>query len=222
MQFTTTLILAPRNHRDTAKQYIPFKNAGENPDAIFIEEEKSIGIQAIKNTIPLLFRKPYQETHKVIAVLHAERMTAEAQNAFLKSIEEPPENTHIILVATTQHALLPTVRSRCTIVTTHNAPPEQTTQMFPPLAKILEGKPSDHVHLIDTLATKRETGRAWCAVLCNEAKALVNHDPGNQKYVTYINEIATCLDRIGKNVNTRLAVGTMLFNISLAKQKTFR
>lgn len=50
---------------------------------------------------------------KVALVLHAERLNANAANALLKTLEEPPKNTHIVLATEHWGKLLPTIRSRC-------------------------------------------------------------------------------------------------------------
>ena len=50
---------------------------------------------------------------KVVLLLHADRLNANAANALLKTLEEPPKNTHIILATESWGKLLPTLRSRC-------------------------------------------------------------------------------------------------------------
>jgi DNA polymerase-3 subunit delta' len=56
---------------------------------------------------------PYEGRTRVITVDPADGMTTQAQNAFLKTLEEPPPNVVFVLVATDEEALLPTIRSRC-------------------------------------------------------------------------------------------------------------
>ena len=50
---------------------------------------------------------------KVVLLLHADRLNGNAANALLKTLEEPPKNTHIILATESWGKLLPTIRSRC-------------------------------------------------------------------------------------------------------------
>ena len=57
--------------------------------------------------------RPYNGSYKIYMVDEAEKMTAQAQNALLKTIEEPPAYAVIILMTTNQEAFLPTIRSRC-------------------------------------------------------------------------------------------------------------
>jgi DNA polymerase III subunit delta' len=56
---------------------------------------------------------PYEGRHKVVILTPADRMNQSAQNALLKTLEEPPGATTLILVTAAADALLPTVRSRC-------------------------------------------------------------------------------------------------------------
>jgi hypothetical protein len=82
-------------------------------------DKKSIGIEQVRQAVIFIGKKPFLEGNKVIIVPNADKLTTEAQNAFLKVLEEPPEYALIILCAKTQEALLPTVISRCQRVSVH-------------------------------------------------------------------------------------------------------
>src|SRR5262249_62221574 len=60
--------------------------------------------------------RPLEGTRKVAIVVAAEEMTPQAQNAVLKTLEEPPADTVLILLTSAADHLLPTVRSRCSKV----------------------------------------------------------------------------------------------------------
>lgn len=60
--------------------------------------------------------RPSHATHKVFVIAEADRMNADAQNATLKTLEEPPNNSHLILIASSADSLLETIRSRCQVV----------------------------------------------------------------------------------------------------------
>lgn len=62
---------------------------------------------------PVSAAKPGQPAAKVFVIDEAELMNQVAQNALLKTLEEPPVGTVVILVTAAEHRLLPTVRSRC-------------------------------------------------------------------------------------------------------------
>lgn len=93
--------------------------SGNHPDIIRVTHEKpnSIGVDDIRvqvnNTVMI---KPYQGPYKVYIIDRADLMTVEAQNALLKTIEEPPQYTVIMLLTENADLLLPTVTSRCVML----------------------------------------------------------------------------------------------------------
>ena len=90
--------------------------AGEsavNPDLLILEPEKGvIGIKAARDLLNKLSLKPYAATCKVAVIDQAHTLNKEAQNCLLKFLEEPAENTYLILVTAFPFLLLDTVRSR--------------------------------------------------------------------------------------------------------------
>jgi len=77
-------------------------------------EQKSIGIEKTKSYISTSFRK--SENIKVGIIYEANKLTNEAQNAILKLLEEPPEDTILLLIGKNRNMLLSTVRSRCLFI----------------------------------------------------------------------------------------------------------
>jgi len=87
-----------------------------HPDVLTITKntnKQSIGIKQAKEAIKFLVTKPYSSKHKVVVIEDAHRLTIQAQNSLLKTLEEPPDYAVIILEAKTEDSLLPTVVSRC-------------------------------------------------------------------------------------------------------------
>ena len=87
-----------------------------HPDVthITLEEDASeIKIAQIRELIRMLDFRPLEGRNKIVIVDPASLLNASAANALLKALEEPPENSFIILVTNKLHALLPTIRSRC-------------------------------------------------------------------------------------------------------------
>ncbi len=90
--------------------------AGSHPDLIYVTHEKpnSIGVDDVREQInDTIMIRPYSSYYKIYIVDEAEKMTVQAQNALLKTIEEPPSYAVIILITTNQEAFLPTILSRC-------------------------------------------------------------------------------------------------------------
>lgn len=91
--------------------------SGNHPDVIYVDREsgkKEIGVSVIREIRSDAFIKPHEAESKVFIIRNADCMNTSAQNALLKVLEEPPENTHFILLAKNVSALLVTVLSRCT------------------------------------------------------------------------------------------------------------
>ena len=89
--------------------------SGSHPDIITPawEKESSIGVGDIRKMRSDVRVKPYRAARKVYILEDAEKMTIAAQNALLKTLEEPPSYTVILLLADGTSAFLPTVLSRC-------------------------------------------------------------------------------------------------------------
>lgn len=89
-----------------------------HPDVIWLERSPgklSLGVADARELIHQLYLKPYQASSRVCIISEAERLTEEAQSALLKTLEEPPDSNLLILVASQESKLLPTVQSRCRI-----------------------------------------------------------------------------------------------------------
>ena len=76
-------------------------------------EYSTITVDDVRGLCGFIMCTPLESERKVAVIDPADAMTEEAQNAFLKTLEEPPADTTIILVAVSTDMLLPTVRSRC-------------------------------------------------------------------------------------------------------------
>ncbi|MEG1848268.1 MAG: DNA polymerase III subunit delta' C-terminal domain-containing protein [Lachnospiraceae bacterium] len=93
--------------------------SGNQPDIIRILHEKpnTIGVEDIRmqlnGTIAI---KPYSSPYKIYIMNEGEKMTPQAQNALLKTLEEPPEYAVIIILTTSVNSLLPTILSRCVVL----------------------------------------------------------------------------------------------------------
>ncbi len=84
-----------------------------HPDIRLIEPEKTtIGIDQIRDMIGEISFQPMEARYRVVILDPAEQMRLEAHNSLLKTLEEPPSRTVIILVTTNPYMLLETIRSR--------------------------------------------------------------------------------------------------------------
>ncbi len=94
--------------------------SGNHPDMKFVTHEKpaTISVDDIRTQINAdIAVRPYAGRYKIYIVDEAEKMNEQAQNALLKTIEEPPAYGIIILLTSNLSGLLPTILSRCTVLT---------------------------------------------------------------------------------------------------------
>ena len=100
----------------TCKSCICF-NGNNNPDFSLINESgDNIKIDTIRDLTSKIIEKPIVSNRKVYIINDFEKMTKEAQNCLLKTLEEPPEFVTIILIGSKESSFLSTIKSRCTII----------------------------------------------------------------------------------------------------------
>ena len=91
-------------------------DSGNQPDIRWVTHEKpsSIGVDEIREQVNNdIAIKPYSSKYKIYIIDEAQKMTPQAQNALLKTIEEPPSYGVIMLLTDNAQQLLPTISSRC-------------------------------------------------------------------------------------------------------------
>ncbi len=95
-------------------------DSDNNPDIKYVTHEKAgIGVDDIRDQLNNdILIKPYEGPYKVYIIDEADKMNEQAQNAMLKTIEEPPEYAIIILLTVNAKLLLPTILSRCILLNT--------------------------------------------------------------------------------------------------------
>ena len=93
---------------------------GVHPDFFFIEptstpksRELAIRIETVRDLQKKLAYLPYEGKTKVVVIDSADLLNHQAANSFLKTLEEPPTSTVLILISSNPHRLLPTLLSRC-------------------------------------------------------------------------------------------------------------
>lgn len=103
------------------------------PDIIRVTHEKpnTISVDDIRTQINGdVAIKPYSSPYKVYIVNEAEKMTPQAQNALLKTLEEPPAYVVILLLTSNVNALLPTIISRCVVLNMKPVPDEKVRRFL--------------------------------------------------------------------------------------------
>ena len=126
----------------SCKQFL----SGNHPDIIYVKHEKPgvIGVDDVRNGINGdIVIKPYSSPYKIYIVDEAEKMSVQAQNALLKTIEEPPSYAVIMLLTANAKGFLPTILSRCIVL---NLKPISDEEMERYLRK--QGVGEDRIHTV--------------------------------------------------------------------------
>jgi len=97
---------------------------------VSIGDPEHPGPMTLRSLIHFLRKRAFQGKFKVAVVADSQRMNQSAANAFLKTLEEPPENTVIILLTTGTTGMLPTILSRCQKVRFEPWPENELTQLL--------------------------------------------------------------------------------------------
>ncbi len=87
-----------------------------HPDVTWLEPQsksRKISTDEVCQATKKIYQTAFEGGWKVVVLVHADRLQPQAANALLKTLEEPPDTTVLILVTEVAHALLPTIASRC-------------------------------------------------------------------------------------------------------------
>jgi DNA polymerase-3 subunit delta' len=103
---------------DSCDRCLPCRKVDEetHPDVIWVRPESKLRIVTIdqmRDLMQTIHLKPTQAPFKVAVIVSAERLNVQAANAFLKTLEEPPTDSIIILLTTEPQRILETIISRC-------------------------------------------------------------------------------------------------------------
>ena len=99
-----------------SNQIIKVRDNAESVDIVkYYPSSSSFGVDDVRNIINEVGKKPYEGDKKVLILYKCDKLTTQAQNALLKTIEEPPKGVHLILLSDSLETILDTIKSRCQI-----------------------------------------------------------------------------------------------------------
>jgi DNA polymerase III gamma/tau subunit len=181
--------------------------------ALINQEGESIGIDVIRELKQQLAYGTYQANQtRYVIFLNAHLTTVSAQNALLKTLEEPPVNSQIILVTHMVEKLLPTIRSRCQIIRVEaedqkvdrNKESEITTLY----EAVIQGNMGARISLASSYKEREDA-----LVLCNQLLRYLHNQLRNPnskltlKQITHNSqEVLKTIDYLEANVNVLLAL----------------
>ena len=190
---------------DNKKDYCECKSckcfeSGNHPDYYIINESgETIKIDQIREITSKIIEQPIISDKKVYIINDCDKMTVEAQNCLLKTLEEPPEFAVIILISSNENTILNTIKSRCMILKFKNIPNDELqkyakdkleiTQMTENFLKSLNGS-------IGKAIVQKENQEKFLKV-----ESIIN-ELENEDIITIMNDSKVIYDK--ENINTIL------------------
>lgn len=190
-----------------------------NPAFRFINPEgQGIKIDDIRDFNQELAFSNYNSDRRYFIFFNSDLATISAQNAALKSIEEPPKNTQIVLMTSTLEKLLPTIVSRCEVISLKKSVYEKqnqdknTTDVYKTILK------SKHYELIDLANNYKE--RSEALLFLNKLLACLNFELNtstsnfkNKSIANHLRIILETMKQLNQNVNVKLALENCFFEL---------
>lgn len=119
-EFAKKILCFEKNATDGCKSCTCYESNNHPDFSILNEESNVIKINDIRELIEKVIEKPILSEKKVYIINDADKMTKEAQNCLLKTLEEPQDYVVIILIAENENKILNTIKSRCTRILFEN------------------------------------------------------------------------------------------------------
>lgn len=192
------------------------------------DAKQSIGIEEVKQMQKKIVLMPIKSKNKAVIIEDAHLLTKEAQNALLKVLEEPPANTIMILGSQSQEALLPTILSRCQIITLEEEKLKFTEKQKADLTEFITALPEmkigDRLKKAELIAKDKEKALAWVEkiIIVVREQTISSVNPGetgesllesNIIMLQTFQKLHTTLKTT--NVNPRFAIESTLLQLSL-------
>jgi DNA polymerase III delta prime subunit len=217
-----------------AQEILGFEIKEDHPDFLWLkttEEKDSIGIEEARQLQKFLLLKPYSREKKAVLIEGAEALTIEAQNALLKTLEEPPANSQIILTLPDDSLLLTTIVSRCQLITLNhqsqiNMTDKEEKEIRETLENLITADIPERLLLGEALSAYKGKSEAvnWLNSLTWVGRKILlsnyqdnpansSQKTSNLKYLSLLRLISQTKKMLQANVNVKLALDNFLIEI---------
>lgn len=189
-----------------------------SPQLMVINHEQAvISIKTIRNLISELAYAPHLGQSRVFLLLSAEQLSAAAQHAFLKSLEEPPASTWLILVTTNPDQLLSTIKSRCLLKSYLRPTTAKQIKNLPSTLEALFTNPKKTTYSELIKQATEIKDKETALQLAKELLAISSKQPLDSKpQIKIQQQLLKTIDQINKNANLKLALESCFFRIRTA------
>jgi DNA polymerase III delta prime subunit len=183
------------------------------------EEKQTIGISQIRELTQQLSYLPRNSPYIVAVLDQAERLTVESQNALLKTLEEPPNHVRFILETGNQSTLLPTIASRCEIVSLtsdHAVSSDERKTIEELIRSVHRKKPGEICQITDQLVMSKEERigflNTFLTLLHEQLIAVQKQE--TKTTISMIYAVRKAQNQLLSNVNEKLVFDALFFTIS--------
>ena len=226
IQSTMTYIIANKSKEGQKEQLkillkrIFGRDVKESPDVHVLnpKEENSIGIEAVKEFQKSMHFKPFQEEVQVGLILQAEKLTTQAQNTLLKTLEDSSDVSIFILCVDNEKNLLPTIRSRGIIIYSKSQRiqlPEETED----LKNFLEMSALEKFNIVEQYSKEKDSSLLLINTLEEVFRARLELDIKNgnidssQRNLNLLKKVQKSREKITANCNRRLTLESLIVQL---------
>ena len=181
-------------------------------DITIIESEKAVGIAQVKEFQRKIYLKPYKSDKKAVILQADNGLTTEAQNALLKVLEEPPNNTIIAILTEFPDNVLSTIISRCKVITLEKEITEKDFKEFEKILVLLKDRGvGERLKLAQDYSKDKETALEFLKNLIFASENLLKD---NNEMLSTIKLLQESYKEIkNTNINLRLAMEHLFLSI---------
>lgn len=185
--------------------------AYNHPNLLLFEEDQKLGVEQAKKIRAHLATKPYQGLNQAVVLLSADDLTVEAQNSLLKTLEEPPGKSIIILAVKSLDHLLPTLVSRCQIMYLDYGVTDagNSERYLDQIKKLEEGSLDERFSFIDKLENREEL----LPSLTQYFRDKLVKNPADQNLISFMEDLIQAQKWVDQNVTTRAILEYLMLKL---------
>jgi DNA polymerase III delta prime subunit len=191
------------------------KNKIDKTDITLIASEKAVGIAQVRDFQKRIFLKPFKSEQKAVILEAGNGLTLESQNALLKVLEEPPKNTIIMLLVESVEPILPTILSRCKIISLDKDVIEKghLEEYRKILLSLKNSGVGDRLRLAQDNSKDKETALQFIEGLILSSESILKTSPKRELAGAIKLMQKTYTEIKSTNANLRLAIENLLLNL---------
>jgi len=203
------------------------KEISDSPDIHILnpEDKNSIGIEEIKELQQTMRFKPFQEGVQVGIILNAQKLTHQAQNSMLKTLEDSSETSIYILCVDNEKNLLPTIRSRGIILYPkrekgeEDEPPVDKSDIENVMETFFDLSPIEQFNIIEEYSENKENSLTFINAIEETLREELELDIKNgnidssQRNLEFLKIVEKSREKISSNCNRKLTLEAMIMQL---------